>query len=36
MGALVAILFCAYPIAKVIRGALFLAKFGALALPLDG
>src|SRR6185295_3082719 len=33
MGALVAILFCAYTIAKVLRDALFLAEFGALALP---
>src|SRR5688572_24820670 len=33
MGALVAILFCAYTIAKVLRDALFIAEFGALALP---
>lgn len=33
MGALVAILFGAYTIAKVLRDALFLAEFGALALP---
>lgn len=33
MGALVATLFCAYTIAKVLRDALFLAEFGALALP---
>ncbi|MEO5989028.1 MAG: Npt1/Npt2 family nucleotide transporter, partial [Candidatus Eisenbacteria bacterium] len=33
MGALVAILLCAYTIAKVLRDALFLAHFGALALP---
>ncbi len=33
MGALVATLFCAYTIAKVVRDALFLAEFGALALP---
>jgi len=33
MGALVSILFCAYTIAKVLRDALFLAEFGALALP---
>lgn len=33
MGALVAILFCGYTIAKVLRDALFLAEFGALALP---
>jgi ATP/ADP translocase/HEAT repeat protein len=33
MGALVATLFCAYTIAKVIRDALFLSEFGALALP---
>jgi ATP/ADP translocase/HEAT repeat protein len=33
MGALVGILFCAYTIAKVLRDALFLAEFGALALP---
>jgi len=33
MGALVATLFCAYTLAKVLRDALFLAEFGALALP---
>ena len=33
MGALVATLFCAYTIAKVLRDALFLAEFGAEALP---
>ena len=33
MGALVATLFCAYTIAKVLRDALFLPEFGALALP---
>jgi ATP/ADP translocase len=33
MGALVATLFCAYTIAKVLRDALFLAEYGALALP---
>ena len=33
MGALVAVLLCAYTIAKVLRDALFLAEFGALALP---
>ncbi len=33
MGALVATLLCAYTIAKVLRDALFLAEFGALALP---
>jgi ATP/ADP translocase/HEAT repeat protein len=33
MGALVAILFCAYTIAKVLRDTLFLQEFGALALP---
>ena len=33
MGALVATLFCAYTIAKVLRDALFIADFGALALP---
>ncbi len=33
MGALVAVLFCAYTIAKVLRDALFLSEFGALALP---
>ncbi len=33
MGALVAILFCGYTIAKVLRDALFIAEFGALALP---
>jgi AAA family ATP:ADP antiporter len=33
MGALVGLLDCAYTIAKVLRDALFLAEFGALALP---
>ena len=33
MGGLVGILCCAYTIAKVARDALFLAEFGALALP---
>jgi ATP/ADP translocase len=33
MGALVATLICAYTIAKVLRDALFLSEFGALALP---
>ena len=33
MGSLVAILLCAYTIAKVLRDALFLQEFGALALP---
>src|SRR5580765_5418916 len=33
MGALAAVLMCAYTIAKVLRDALFLAEFGALALP---
>src|SRR5512147_2842762 len=33
MGALVAILICAYTIAKVLRDTLFLEQFGALALP---
>ena len=33
MGALVAILLCAYTIAKVLRDTLFLQEFGALALP---
>jgi AAA family ATP:ADP antiporter len=33
MGALVATLFCAYTLAKVLRDALFLSEFGALALP---
>lgn len=33
MGALVGTLFCAYTIAKVLRDALFLAEFGAEALP---
>lgn len=33
MGALVSVLLCAYTIAKVLRDALFLAEFGALALP---
>ena len=33
MGALVAILLCAYTIAKVLRDALFIQEFGALSLP---
>jgi AAA family ATP:ADP antiporter len=33
MGALVALLLCAYTIAKVLRDALFLSEYGALALP---
>ncbi|HEV8480077.1 MAG TPA: HEAT repeat domain-containing protein [Candidatus Eisenbacteria bacterium] len=33
MGALVAVLLCAYTIAKVLRDALFLSEYGALALP---
>jgi ATP:ADP antiporter, AAA family len=33
MGALVAILLCAYTIAKVLRDALFLVEYGAHALP---
>lgn len=33
MGILVALLLCAYTIAKVLRDALFLEEFGALALP---
>jgi AAA family ATP:ADP antiporter len=33
MGALVAVLLCGYTIAKVLRDSLFLAHFGALALP---
>jgi ATP/ADP translocase/HEAT repeat protein len=33
MGALVAILVCAYTIAKVLRDALFIQEFGALSLP---
>ena len=33
MGGLVMVLLCAYTIAKVVRDALFLAEFGALALP---
>jgi ATP/ADP translocase/HEAT repeat protein len=33
MGGLVGILFCAYTVAKVQRDAIFLAEFGALALP---
>jgi ATP:ADP antiporter, AAA family len=33
MGLLVATLLCAYTLAKVVRDALFLANFGALALP---
>jgi ATP/ADP translocase len=33
MGALVAVLFGGYTIAKVLRDALFLSEFGALALP---
>ncbi len=33
MGALVGLLYCAYTVAKVVRDALFLGEFGALALP---
>jgi ATP/ADP translocase len=33
MGILVGLLYCAYTIAKVVRDALFLVEFGALALP---
>src|SRR5689334_8936105 len=33
MGGLVGILFCAYTVAKVQRDSIFLAEFGALALP---
>src|SRR5256885_8152428 len=33
MGALVAVLMCAYTVAKVLRDALFLTEFGGLALP---
>jgi ATP/ADP translocase/HEAT repeat protein len=33
MGALVAVLLCAYTVAKVLRDALFLAEFGAMSLP---
>ncbi len=33
LGTLVAILLCAYTIAKILRDALFLEEFGALALP---
>src|SRR5262245_11164729 len=33
MGALVAVLLCAYTVAKVLRDALFLAEYGAMALP---
>jgi len=33
LGSLVAILICAYTVAKVLRDALFLEEFGALALP---
>src|SRR5262249_47793841 len=33
MGALVAVLLCAYTLAKVLRDALFLGEFGALSLP---
>lgn len=33
MGGLVAILFCAYTVAKVQRDSIFLSEFGALALP---
>jgi ATP/ADP translocase/HEAT repeat protein len=33
MAGLVSVLLCAYTIAKVLRDALFLAQFGALALP---
>jgi len=34
MGMLVAVLLCAYTIAKVLRDALFLQEFGALKLPI--
>lgn len=33
MGTLILVLFCGYTIAKVLRDALFIAEFGALALP---
>ncbi|HET9233122.1 MAG TPA: Npt1/Npt2 family nucleotide transporter, partial [Candidatus Eisenbacteria bacterium] len=33
MGALVAVLLCAYTVAKVLRDALFLSEFGAMNLP---
>src|SRR5262245_40674762 len=33
MGALVAVLLCAYTVAKVLRDALFLAEYGAMSLP---
>src|SRR5437763_8776600 len=33
MGTLIALLYCGYTIAKVLRDALFLGEFGALALP---
>ncbi|HET9328294.1 MAG TPA: HEAT repeat domain-containing protein [Candidatus Eisenbacteria bacterium] len=33
MGALISVLFCGYTIAKVLRDALFIVEFGALALP---
>ncbi|MGE5179895.1 MAG: Npt1/Npt2 family nucleotide transporter [Bacteroidota bacterium] len=33
MGLLVAVLLCAYTLAKVVRDALFIGNFGALALP---
>ena len=33
MGILVGLLYCAYTVAKVVRDALFLREFGALALP---
>jgi ATP/ADP translocase/HEAT repeat protein len=33
LGSLVSLLLCAYTIAKVLRDALFLSEFGALALP---
>src|SRR5215467_11372859 len=33
MGLLVAVLLCAYTVAKVLRDALFLAVYGAMALP---
>src|SRR5262245_22461677 len=33
MGSLVGVLLCAYTIAKVLRDALFLSEYGALALP---
>ena len=33
MGSLVSVLLCAYTVAKVLRDALFLAEYGAMALP---